>query len=141
MTLRARSAALALALLWTGCVSAEDDHPPPPPSARSPDPPPDVGEVPPDEPGEPVAPRLTPPPARGGLDRDQVVAVARRHADPQDAIAVLDQSPFTFRLDAKAVGWFGEQGLDAAVLDYLDKRSKIDWAALRGDVDPDHPGD
>lgn len=139
--------ALAVAFLaacpWTGCRSGED-HPEPvvagrPPPDVGPDASPDVTDPDPGPAGR--APGLEPPPDRGGpgFSRDQVLVVARGHEDPADAIAVLDQTRFTFRLDAGAVRWFGAQGLDPAVVDYLDKRSRIDWDALRGDVDPDAP--
>ncbi len=132
---------IATVLLLAGCRSGED-HPEPVVAGRPP--PPDVSAdatPDPDQGGPARAPGLEPPPDRGGpgLSRDQVLTVARGHEDPADAIAVLDQTRFTFRLDAGAVRWFGGQGLDPALLDYLDKRSRIDWDALRGDVDPDAP--
>lgn len=87
-----------------------------------------------------VAPRLAPPPARGApLDREAALAVARRHLDAADAIAELDARRLGFPLDDPALEWFGEQGLEPAVLDYLRKRAKVDWESLRGDVDPDGP--
>lgn len=137
--------ALLITLLLAGCRSGED-HPEPVVAGRPP--PPDVGaDATPDvtedqgQGGPARAPGLEPPPDRGGpgLSRDQVLVVARGHEDAAEAIAVLDQTRFTFRLDAGAVRWFGGQGLDPAVLDYLDKRSRIDWDALRGDIDPDAP--
>ncbi|MCW8139039.1 MAG: hypothetical protein KIT58_09065 [Planctomycetota bacterium] len=93
-----------------------------------------------DHPEVVVAPRLAPPPARGGaLDRDEALAVAQAHPDPADAIAALDTRRFDFALDAEALAWFGQQGLDPAVMDYLEKRARVDWDALRGDVDPEGP--
>lgn len=134
-----RRSLVALVIALAGCRSGED-HPEPVATGR----PPDVSAdaTPDPDQGEPArAPGLEPPPDRGGpgFSRDQVLSVARGHDDAADAIAVLDQTRFTFRLDAGAVRWFGGQGLDPAVLDYLDKRSRIDWDALRGDVDPDAP--
>lgn len=110
---------LLLGLVLGGCGASEPD----------PDHPDDVVLV---------APRLAPPPARdGALDRDAALAVARRHADPAEAITELDAHRFAFALDAAALAWFGQQGVEPAVMDYLEKRSKVDWEALRGDVDPD----
>lgn len=87
-----------------------------------------------------VAPRLAPPPARdGALDAEGALNVTRRHTDPADAIAELDTHRFAFALDEATLTWFGQQGVDPAVLDYLEKRAKVDWEALRGDVDPESP--
>jgi len=87
-----------------------------------------------------VPPALEPPPAdEEELDRFQVLAAAQGSEDPADVIALLDASPFSFELDAEAVAWFGEQGVPPEVLDYLGKRSKVDWSSLRGDVDPNTP--
>lgn len=87
-----------------------------------------------------VAPRLDPPPARdGALERDAALRLARRQPDPADAIAELDARRFAFALDDATLAWFGQQGVDPAVLDYLKKRAMIDWESLRGDVDPDGP--
>ncbi|MGE0713400.1 MAG: hypothetical protein AB7N76_36100 [Planctomycetota bacterium] len=86
-----------------------------------------------------VAPPLEPPPAReGALDRDQVAARGRQ-GSPDEAIAELDRHAFGFPLDAAALAWLEGQELPPAVLDYLRKRSKVDWGSLRGDVDPDRP--
>jgi hypothetical protein len=101
----------------------------------------------PEDPGGPapdgvevVAPRLDPPPPRGdALDRPGVLRVAQGHVDPADAIVELDTRRFAFALDDPAIEWFGQQGVDPQVLDYLRKRAAIDWDALRGDVDPDGP--
>ncbi|MCO5169766.1 MAG: hypothetical protein M9894_25800 [Planctomycetes bacterium] len=110
-------------LVALGCAAA--DHPDPDAPAR--------GEL-------VVAPRLDPPPARrGALEREDVLALARSHADPADAIAALDVRRFGFPLDDDALDWFGQQGVDPAVMDYLVKRARVDWDALRGDVDPDGP--
>ena len=68
-----------------------------------------------------------------------MVDIVRRAGDPADAIATLDARPFEFELDGEALEWFGERDLAPPVLDYLEKRSKIDWDALRGDVDPAGP--
>lgn len=87
-----------------------------------------------------VAPRLTPPPAKqGALDREAALELARGHADPADAIAALDAHRFAFELDEAAITWFGERGVEPEVLDYLRKRSMVDWESLRGDIDPDSP--
>ena len=113
-----RRTALAAALLLAGCAAPQQDE----------------GPV------HLVAPDLAPPPARSdSLTREGVLEVARSHDDPAEAIRRLDASPFAFRLDPEALSWFGGQGLEPAVLDYLEKRSQIDWAALRGDVDPNSP--
>jgi hypothetical protein len=112
---RAAGVVMVLALV-AGCASSESDHP------------------------ELVAPALEPPPGEDEeLSREQVLAIAQESADPADAIALLDARPFSFKLDEAAVDWFGEQGSPPAVLDYLRKRSKVDWSSLRGDVDPDTP--
>ena len=88
-----------------------------------------------------VAPPLAPPPSDSQrLSRERVVAISQKADDPADAIAVLDNRPFAFELDAAGLKWLGEQGLSPQVLDYLEKRSRIDWDALRGDVDPLGPG-
>ena len=87
-----------------------------------------------------VAPALEPPPAESAeLSREQVLAITQGEADPADAIATLDVRPFSFQLDDAALAWFGVQGSPPEVLDYLRKRSKVDWSSLRGDVDPDTP--
>lgn len=113
-----RGVLLTVALAAGGCGTTADDHP-------------DVVAV---------APRLAPPPARdGALDRDAALRVAQGHADPAEAIAELDTHRFAFALDDATLTWFGQQGLEPAVLDYLHKRSRVDWEALRGDVDPDTP--
>lgn len=88
-----------------------------------------------------VAPTLAPPPSsRIRLSREQALEIAQGSDDPADAIEILDSRPFGFDLDESAIGWFGAQGVAPAVMDYLRKRSKVDWEALRGDVDPGTPG-
>lgn len=84
-----------------------------------------------------VAPPLEPPPAAArALSRDEALAFGRE--TPSDAaIAKLDRYPFAFTLDAEALAWFAAQDLPTPVLDYLDKRSKVRWEELRGDLDPD----
>ena len=110
--------ALALALALAGCAGSE--------------PPPETVVV--------VAPALEPPPGEDEeLSRERVLAIAQREEDPGQAIALLDRRPFSFELDEDALAWFGEQGSPPEVLDYLRKRSKVDWSSLRGDVDPDTP--
>jgi hypothetical protein len=85
-----------------------------------------------------TAPRLEPPPAREDrLDRERVLALARAPEGPAQAIEVLDRHAFAFELDAESLRWFGEQGVDPQVHDYLRKRSRVDWEALRGDLDRD----
>jgi hypothetical protein len=88
-----------------------------------------------------VPPALAPPPAYSdrALSREAALAVASEADDPGDAIRTLDAHPLDFQLTPEVLTWFGEQGLDPAVLDYLRKRSKVDWSALRGDVDPETP--
>jgi hypothetical protein len=86
-----------------------------------------------------VAPRLAPPPARGPIDQDEAVRIAHAHRDPAEVINELDAHRFAFALDEATLAWFDQQGLDPQVLDYLHKRAKVDWGALRGDVDPDTP--
>ena len=115
-----------LLLLTWGCGGADLD--PEDPGAPAPD----GVEV--------VPPRLAPPPARDvALDRDGALHVAQRHADPSDAILELDAHRFEFALDEPALEWFGAQGVEPQVLDYLSKRARVDWESLRGDVDPDGP--
>lgn len=98
-----------------------------------------------DDPNHPdvvlVSPTLAPPPAYSdrSLSREAVQKLAESADDPADAIRELDDHPFDFELTDDALTWFGEAGLDPAILDYLRKRSKIDWSSLRGDVDPETP--
>lgn len=83
------------------------------------------------------APGYEPPPARArALTRDEVWAEVQASPGAEQAIARLDLFPFAFELGPE-LPWFEAQGLPATVLDYLRKRSRIDWASLRGDVDPD----
>jgi hypothetical protein len=99
----------------------------------------DPGAPPPDG-VEVVAPRLAPPPPRDDeLDREGALRIALRHTDPADAIVELDSRRFRFALDDPTLAWFGEQGVEPQVLDYLSKRAHVDWESLRGDVDPDGP--
>ena len=63
-------------------------------------------------------------------------ARAQAKQDPEEVIADLDLYPFAFDLEAE-LPWFEEQGLRPPVLDYLRKRSRVDWGSLRGDVDPE----
>jgi hypothetical protein len=82
------------------------------------------------------APGYDPPPAaERRLDRAEVLSEATSR-EPDGAIAFLDRHPFDFDLENE-LGWFTEQGLAPEVLDYLSKRSRVDWESLRGDVDPD----
>lgn len=124
-----RALPLALLLLAGGCAS----EPRPEPAIARP-----IEAEPDDEPGaEPARPpRLAPPPARGrGLDEAEVVALARRHADPRDAIDALDQRRFGFALDEPALERLSGQQLGEEIMDYLRKRARVDWEALRGDID------
>lgn len=82
------------------------------------------------------APALDPPPAaERRLDREAVVAEAKAR-DPDAAIAHLDRYPFEFEL-SEELEWLRAQELAPEVLDYLEKRSRVDWEALRGDIDPE----
>jgi hypothetical protein len=115
-----RSLLVVVSLMLAGCgpePSPEDEHPTP-----------ETAE----------APRLAPPPAEGdAIGREEVVRLARAHAEPDDAIRALDARRFAFALDDAALTWLGRQGLEPQVLDYLNKRAKVDWEALRGDIPPD----
>ena len=86
------------------------------------------------------APDLEPPPARDGtpLTRAQAFEIAR-DADLDEAIQRLDGSRFGFVLDAPTIEWFQRQGAPEEVVDYLKKRRRVDWAQLRGDIDPATP--
>ncbi len=86
------------------------------------------------------APRLEPPPARGGepLTREQALELARQD-DVEEAIRRLDDSRFAFVLDAGTIGWFERGGATPEALDYLNKRRRVNWEGLRGDVDPRTP--
>lgn len=88
-----------------------------------------------------VSPALAPPPAHSdsSLTQEAVLETARGADDPGEGIRTLDAHPFDFKLTDDVLTWFGEQGLDPAVLDYLWKRSRVDWSSLRGDVDPETP--
>ncbi len=122
-----RGLVAACALPLAACADPAPVSAPPPPPVEAPAP----------EPGRPVAPRHAPPPARGpGLTRAEVVAVARAAEDPAAAIYDLDLQRFAFALDAEALAWLEGQALAPEVVDYLRKRSRVDWEALRGDVDP-----
>lgn len=85
------------------------------------------------------APDLDPPPARAErLTRAQVLALGQR-GEPEEAIEELDRYPFGFDLRA-ALPELERAALPPAVLDYLRKRSRVDWEALRGEVDPEGRG-
>lgn len=119
----ARQLRVLSVILCLGCAAPDRD-------------PEDPGVTPPGV--EVVAPGLDPPPARGdALDRRAVLRIAQAHADPADAIAELDSRRFAFALDDASIEWFGREGVDPQLLDYLRKRAAVDWDALRGDVDPD----
>lgn len=116
-----RSVVIVLALTLLGCEGAqpasEDEHP---------------------TPATVAAPPLAPPPAEeGAIDREEALRLARAHDEPDDAIRALDARRFAFALDEPTLAWFGRQGLAPQVLDYLQKRSRIDWEALRGDIPED----
>tara|TARA_R110002072_G_scaffold65971_4_gene163091 strand:+ start:936 stop:1235 length:300 start_codon:yes stop_codon:yes gene_type:complete len=82
------------------------------------------------------APALDPPPAaERRLDREEVVREARKRA-PGPAIAYLDRYPFDFELSSE-LSWLRTQEMAPEVVDYLEKRARVDWEALRGDIDPD----
>jgi hypothetical protein len=86
-----------------------------------------------------VAPALEPPPSRGpALGREEVARIARDQS-PDDANRTLDRSPFAFELTPETLDWFSVQGIDPQTLHYLELRSKIDWEATRGTIDPDAP--
>jgi hypothetical protein len=88
-----------------------------------------------------VPPDLAPPPAYEdhSLTREEALKIAHGADDPGDSIRELDSRPLDFELTEEALVWFGEQGIEPEVLDYLRKRSKVDWPSLRGDVDPSGP--
>lgn len=82
-----------------------------------------------------VAPPLAPPPADpDALNEEQVLELSRRAVDPEDAIRRIDSRPLSFPLDQAHLSALGAQGLDPDVLEYLERRARIDWAALRGDI-------
>jgi len=58
----------------------------------------------------------------------------KRAADA--AIVYLDRYPFDFEL-SEELDWLKTQDLAPEVIDYLEKRARVDWEALRGDIDPD----
>jgi hypothetical protein len=86
------------------------------------------------------APRLEPPPARSGepLTKDQALALAK-DPDAEQAIDELDAHRLGFVLDAPTIVWFEKEGATPEALDYLSKRTRVDWEGLRGDVDPGTP--
>jgi hypothetical protein len=87
-------------------------------------------------PPEAVAPAYEPPPAQEEpLTREEVLLRGRAE-DSDEAIGELDRHPFDFELDEPNLAWLQREGVRKPVLDYLHKRSKVDWDALRGDVDP-----
>lgn len=86
------------------------------------------------------APALDPPPAaERRLDREAVVREAQART-PDKAIAHLDRYPFDFEL-SEELPWLRAQEMAPEVVDYLEKRSRVDWEALRGDIDPDRGRD
>lgn len=87
------------------------------------------------------APALDPPPLRGDppLSREEVLALVRKAAEPEDAIRELDDRRLGFALDPSAIEWFRVHDAPDEVLDYLKKRAQVPWERLRGDVDPLRP--
>lgn len=82
-----------------------------------------------------VAPALAPPPAGAeALSQEEVLDLSRRARDPEDAIKRIDARPLAFPLDEAHLSALGAEGIDPDVLDYLKRRSQVDWEALRGDI-------
>ncbi|HZV01395.1 MAG TPA: hypothetical protein VFF73_32075 [Planctomycetota bacterium] len=84
---------------------------------------------------EPVAmvPRRDPAPAarsKDALTREQVLDLANKGGDVGDAIAEIDRHPLGFPLSKENLSWFEERVAPPELLDYLRKRSAIDWDAL-----------
>jgi len=84
-----------------------------------------------------VAPAYNPPPAATeALDPAQLLELAES-LPPDEVISKVDRHPLAFELDEAALAELRAEGLPTEVLDYLRKRSRIDWGALRGEVDPE----
>ena len=73
------------------------------------------------------------------MSETEVLELAKREEDPESAIRLLEPRPLGFELDSACLERLEGQGLDRDVLDYLKKRAKLDWASLRGDVNPEGP--
>jgi hypothetical protein len=88
-----------------------------------------------------TAPDLEPPPASSEppLSRAEVLEVVKGSPDNEQAIRTLDARRFAFALDAATVEWFRDQGVPTEIADYLEKRARVDWDGLRGDIDPSSP--
>lgn len=92
---------------------------------------------------EPTTPRrdpVRPAPSAQSLTREQVLVTATSR-DPQEAIAELDRHPFAFPLDQENLRWFEDRVAPPEVLDYLHKRSAIDWDALARSSQPVQPAE
>jgi hypothetical protein len=80
-----------------------------------------------------VAPRRDPAPAarsKDALTREQVLDLATKGGDVGDAISEIDRHPLGFPLSKENLGWFEERVAPPELLDYLRKRSAVDWDAL-----------
>jgi len=88
-----------------------------------------------------VAPDLEPPPARSepSLTKAQALDLVSGANDADDAVRSLDTHRLGFSLDPATIDWFKDQGAAPEVIDYLKKRSRVDWDGMRGDIDPRAP--
>lgn len=64
------------------------------------------------------------------LDKQAVLLISQRET-PTDAIQQLDSRPFDFELNVQSIEWFSKRGVHRDVLDYLHKRSLINWEDLQ----------
>ena len=94
------------------------------------------------EPPPPPPRMLEPAPAGGAraLSQDAVLEHAQTRTAPELTIEYLDRHPFDFSLNAQTLAEFERAGAAPEVLDYLHKRSRVDWASTRGDIDPSRSG-
>ena len=110
---------ISLTLLVIACAEPGDPEP-------APGPPPAA-----------VAPPYAPPPAaEQALTQEGLLELAAAHPS-DEVIAKVDRHPLAFELDEPTLAELQAKGLPGEVLDYLRKRSRVDWDALRGEVDPE----
>jgi len=67
------------------------------------------------------------------LTKESVLRIATTARDAQEAIYVIDQHPFAFPLDDKAIQWFEDRAAPPELIDYLRKRAQVNWDQLRAE--------
>jgi len=63
------------------------------------------------------------------LSKEQVLGIANGQ-DTQEAIAEIDRHPLAFKLTNENIGWFEDRVAPPELVDYLKKRSAVDWDTL-----------